>query len=198
MVSEIFIWERNLAIECKEVCEGEKQRSICSPQRTGDSTCELYVRTQHFSLRILAFTYYVSSHGDTGDTTAHWLVSRGRTIWAIWNMKLFLFPFSFSAMGRHKKSVVSVFFLNSLILLFMVVILQLATTASSKSHGNKVRKLLVDPSTYETKTITESFMNNPLTYFIMVWMLVHVLLGILFFCYLASERALMKPTSVTL
>ncbi|KAK9172325.1 hypothetical protein cmbei_6004926 [Cryptosporidium meleagridis] len=60
------------------------------------------------------------------------------------------------------------------------------------------RKLTIDPDTYTSKTVSEYFLSNPVTFFIMIWMCVHVFLGILFFCFLSSERSLMKPTSVTL
>lgn len=60
------------------------------------------------------------------------------------------------------------------------------------------RKLVVDPDMYTTKTVSEYFLSNPVTFFIMIWMMIHVFLGIMFFCFLASERSMMKPTSVTL
>lgn len=64
--------------------------------------------------------------------------------------------------------------------------------------ASEERRLSVDPDAYASKTVLEYFMSNPVTYFIMIWMVVHVFLGVLFFCFLASERSMMKPTSVTL
>ncbi|KAF7456869.1 putative transmembrane protein [Cryptosporidium felis] len=90
-----------------------------------------------------------------------------------------------------KTKMSSVWGLISRVLSMFLLALQATAQASE-------RKLVVDPSTYTTKTISENFMSNPVSYFIMIWMIVHTLLGILFFCFLASERSMMKPTSITL
>ncbi|KAH7647232.1 putative transmembrane protein [Cryptosporidium bovis] len=102
-------------------------------------------------------------------------------------------------MIKYKKYMVNLLLLTVVIIYVVVAIIPLIAADSSELSGeSKKRSLTVDSETYSTKSISKNFLENPLTYFIMVWMIVHVLLGILFFCFLASERALMKPTSVTL
>ncbi|KAH8738813.1 putative transmembrane protein [Cryptosporidium ryanae] len=101
-------------------------------------------------------------------------------------------------MNEKYKKYITKFLVISLLIIYFVVLPLISTNSSNQSNDNKKRSLLVDPKTYSTKSVSENFLENPLTYFIMIWMIVHVLLGILFFCFLASERALMKPTSVTL